>query len=107
MLSDADVIRLRPHSADLVHAVKRLDADDVAGVMRRVRAELRVDPGWALAVVLADEVLRLQGALARVNEEASQYATAYLDQKRRVGELREILGMRAADVAAKSNRKAA
>ncbi len=84
----------------LISAVEIRDYDAVVTIYRDVQTDVGVPGGHALTVVLA-ETLRVErekhrAQLARLNSELTRTSAAYLDQRRKVGELRGILDARAA-----------
>lgn len=95
MLDDADVIRLRRFVAPYMSAVAVGDRVAIERIYADVSALLRCDPKHALAVVLADQLRQSRDSHAKAIADGTEYARAYLDQKERVAELRDILDARA------------
>lgn len=105
MLTNEELREIRPHMLAMVESVSREDLASIEAVYRAVSAH-RVEPAHALAVMLADEVLRLRGNLAKAIEDGTKYAEAYLEEQRKVRELRGILNAKVA-AAPKSRGRAA
>lgn len=91
MLEANDLIRLRAFVAPFLSAVAAEDAQMIDRIYSDIRAALRCDPAHALA----DALRQSRESLARAHADGTEYASAYLDQKRRVAELRSILDTRA------------
>ena len=99
-LTGEQLAALRAESRAFINAVGREDATALQQISLGVSDRFRVDGGFALAVVLAEEVLRGRERLAASQEQATQFAEAFMDQKRRVKELREMFDARDRLVAA-------
>lgn len=92
-ITDEVAREMRPHAVRFIHAVTARDMPAIDRVYREVSAVYGVaDPGHAMAVLVADllqsEQSRWRGMVARAQDETLQFQEAYLDQKRRVQELR-------------------
>lgn len=103
MVSEREIQEMLPKIGLFVAAVDDVDSAAVERIYRELEAEFGVDGQRAVAVLCAELVLRerdalrqVRAALAREQAETEKFAAAYLDQKRRVGELRSILDHRAA-----------
>ena len=114
MIDDREVMLARPMVLQFVNAVEVGDPDAVAAVYGEVSARFGVDGPQAVAVLCADllreeraKTDRMRGFLAAANHEAAVNGQAYLNEKRRVAELRDILNQKAAASTAKQERKSA
>lgn len=94
-LTEMDIVNLRPQLVAFTVAVANEDAATIDRVYREIRTGFQVDPAHAMAVMLADEVKATRERWARTSSEATQYAAAYLDEKRKVRELRDLLDAKA------------
>ncbi|WP_198677454.1 hypothetical protein [Leucobacter luti] len=97
-----------------VNAVEVGDPEAITSVYAQVASRFGVDGPQAVAVLCADllreeraKTDRMRGFLAAANHEAAVNGQAYLTEKRRVAELRDILNERAAASTAKRERKSA
>lgn len=114
MIGDREVMLARPMIVQFVNAVEVGDPDTVAAVYEQVASRFGVDGPQAVAVLCADMLReeraktdRMRGFLAAANEEAAVNGQAYLNEKRKVAELRDILNQKAAASTAKRERKSA
>lgn len=103
MIDQHEIVLARPLIARFVEAVTAEDADTVSEVYASIAARFHVDGPQAVAVLCADLVReererlsRMRTYLAAANEEATRNGEAYLTEKRRVTELRELLERKAA-----------
>lgn len=104
-LTDLELRDLRAQGRAFIDAVGREDADLINVIYRRVGERFRVDAPHALAVVLAEQLLTAHKRLAASVDQGTQYAEAYLDEKRRVAELRGLLAEAAAAAAARREKR--
>lgn len=99
-MSDELLERIAEHLPRLLTAVETRNLDDVLASYSAAQKALGMPGGHALTVALAETLLlerrRHREQLVRLNGEATRYASAYLDAKRKVGELRELLDAKAA-----------
>lgn len=114
MIGDREVMLARPLIVAFVNAVAAEDAGAVSNVYAQVQARFGVDGPQAVAVLCADLVreerartVQTRALLAAANQEAATNGAAYLDEKRRVAELRDILNKKTAASTAKKERKTA
>lgn len=114
MIGDREVMLARPMVLQFVNAVEVGDPDAIAVVYAQVSARFGVDGPQAVAVLCADllseeraKTERMRGFLAAANHEAAVNGQAYLNEKRRVTELRDILHQKTAASTAKRERKTA
>lgn len=100
IMTPAETDRLRVLAVQIIDAVDGHDIGKIRAVYRDIEATFQVDGPHAVVMVLADQILteRRQHRLRLAYEqgETLRFQTEYLDQKRRVSELRAILDRSAA-----------
>ncbi|MFV0432832.1 MAG: hypothetical protein ACK5LO_02445 [Leucobacter sp.] len=108
-VDQATVDQMRAYVGAIIPAVEDKDADRIAAVYRELQSRFGVDGPHAVAMILAEQIRVERGKwrdrLIAAQSETLRFQDAYLDEKRRVGELRSILDQRAATSPAKQQRK--
>lgn len=109
MLTDSELDAMRPAAGRMVAAVDAGDMSAIERIYGELAGKYRVaNPGHAVAVLLAVEAMQWRDRFAESVAEGTRYASAYMDEKRRVTELRDLLMKKTAASTAKNpNRKRA
>lgn len=109
MFTESEVQEMKPYALRMVAAVDSEDGDAIQRVYTELYEKFRViNPGHALAVLLAVEAKQWRARFAEAVDDGTRFAEAYMGEKRRVTELRDILMKKTAASTAKNpNRKKA
>jgi len=107
---DQEIVnQMRAYAAAIIPAVEDEDADRIANVYQALRETFNVDGPHAVAVILADQIRverqRWRERLLNAQSETLRFQEAYLDERRRVRELRALLDRTAASMPPKKPRK--
>ena len=111
MVDEATVDQMRAYVGAIIPAVEDEDLDRISRVYQQLQETFQVDGPHAVAMILAEQIATERRAwkerVYAAQAESLRYQEAYLDEKRRVKELRSILDARAASSTAGQRKETA